>query len=122
MAQIPTVKPAQGRPGLTPPAAPKKRGKTAEQYEADLALYRLAMRRHFAAIAAFNRERCMSLGIRSYVWLAMDVHGTCEVAKKYGGKEFAYDSPPLEGHVGEGRCGSPDWCRCVAKAVVRGFT
>jgi hypothetical protein len=122
MAQVPIVKPSQGRPGLTPPIAPQKHGKIAEQYEVELALYRLAMRRHFTAIAAFNRERCMSLGIRSYVWLAVDVQGTCEVATKHGGKQIAYDSPPLEGHVGEGRCGSPDWCRCVAKAVVPGFT
>ena len=119
--RIPTVKAPPGRPGLTPPAAPKKRGKTPEQYGTELATYRVAMRRHFAAIAAFNRERSVALGIASYKWLAVDVHGTCETAKKNGGKVFAYDKPPPEGHVGEGQCGSPDWCRCVAQAVIPGF-
>jgi hypothetical protein len=104
----PTVKAQPGRPGLTPPAAPQKRGKSAEQYEVELALHHLAMRRHFAAIALFNRERNVALGIKSYTWAALDVHGTCEVAKKNGGKTFAYDTQPPEGHVGESRCGSPD--------------
>lgn len=80
------------------------------------------MRKHFAAIAAFNRERCIALGITSYKWLAMDVHGTCDVAKRNGGKVFAYDNPPKEGHVGEGQCNSLDWCRCIAKSIVPGFS
>ena len=122
MGRLPTVKPPPGRSGLTPPAAPTRRGKTQDQYEVEHALYRLAMRQHVAAIAAFNRDRSMSLGDQGYTWLAVDVHGTCEVAQRNGGKTFAYDTPPPEGHVGEGRCGSPDWCRCVAKPLVRGFS
>jgi hypothetical protein len=119
--RIPTVKAPPGRPGLTPPAAPKKRGKTPEQYAAESAAYRLAMRNHFAAIAAFNRERCVALGIKNYEWIAMDVHGTCDVARKNGGKVFSYTNPPPEGHVCEGLCNSPDWCRCIARSIVPGF-
>jgi hypothetical protein len=33
----------------------------------------------------------------------MDVHGTCDVARKNGGKVFSYTNPPPEGH-------SPDCC------------
>ena len=69
--RIPTVKAPPGRPGLTPPAAPKKRGKKPEQYAAESAAYRLAMRSHFAAIAAFNRDRCIALGIKNYEWIAI---------------------------------------------------
>jgi hypothetical protein len=112
--RIPTIKAPPGRPGLTPPAAPKKRGKTPEQYT--IAAYRLTMRSHFAAIAAFNRERCVALGIENYEWIAMDAHGTCDVARKNGGKVFSYTNPPPEGHVCEGLCNSPDWCRCIARS------
>ena len=62
---IPTVKAPPGRPGLRPPAAPKKRGKSAEQYDGELAAYRGAMRKQFAEIAAFNRQRCIALGLGS---------------------------------------------------------
>jgi hypothetical protein len=119
---IPTVKAPPGRPGLTPPAPPKKRGKTREQWNLEVAAYRSAMRSHFAAIAAFNRERSMAIGITHYEWLAMDVHGTCDVAKRNGGKVFSYDNPPPEGHVGEGQCNSLDWCRCASKPIVLGFS
>ena len=119
--RIPTVKAPPGRPGLTPPAAPKKRGKTPEQYAAKSAAYRLVMRSHFAAIAAFNRERCVAFGIENYEWIAMDVHGTCDVARKNGGKVFSYTNPPPEGHVCEGLCNSPDWCRCIARSIVPAF-
>jgi hypothetical protein len=80
--------------------------------------YRLAMRSHFAAIAAFNRKRCVALGIEHYEWMAMDVHGTCDVARKNGGKVFSYTNPPPDGHVCEGLCNSPDWCRCIARSII----
>ena len=119
---LPTVPNPPGRPGLAPPATPKRRGKTADEYAAEVAAYRLAMRRHVAAIAAFERERHSRFGIRSYRWLACDVHGTCAVAGRYGGKVFDNDKPPPDGHVAEGKCQSPDWCRCVAVAVVEAFS
>jgi hypothetical protein len=118
---LPTVRAPEGYPGLTTPAAPTKRGKTPEQYEADLAIYTQAMRDHFARIAAFNRQRRVAMGLTQYRWLACDVHGTCDVAQRNGGKVFSLVQPPPDGHVGEGRCTSPDWCRCVAVAVVPGF-
>jgi hypothetical protein len=120
--RIPTVKALPGRPGLTLPAAPKKRGKSPEEWEAARAGYRMAIRAHFASIAAFERKRRVALGLTKYQWLAVDVHGCCDVAKKNGGKVFSYLEPPPEGHVGEGQCLSPDWCRCVAKPVVPGFS
>jgi hypothetical protein len=121
LTSIPTVKAPPGYPGLTPPSAPKRRGKTPEQQAIELDNYLRAMRTHVAAIAAFNRERRAALGITSYKWLAMDVYGVCDVAKRNGGKVFSHDRPPKEGHVAEGQCSSPDWCRCVAKAVVPAF-
>lgn len=120
--EIPTVKAHPDRPGLVPPAPPRRRGKTQQELDAELAAYHLAMRKHFAEIAAFNRKRCMALGITSYTWLPADVHNACEVAKRNGGKTFLYDQPPPEGHVGEGACTSPDWCRCIAKPIVPGFS
>jgi hypothetical protein len=105
-----------------PPAAPKKRSKDPEQYEAELTAYRKAMRAHFAEIAAYNRERSMSLGITSYRWVAMDVHGTCDTARRNGGKIFLYTQLPPEGHVCEEQCGSKDWCRCIARPIVAGFS
>jgi hypothetical protein len=122
LAKIPTGKTPPGRSGLTLPATPKKRAKTPEQRAAELAAYRLAMRKHSACVAAIERERRIALGITSYEWVAVDVHGTCEVAKRNDGKVFSYDSPPKEGHVGEGECGSPDYCRCFAAPVVHGFS
>jgi len=121
MNKIPTVAAPPGYPGLTPPAAPKKRGKPPEQYVAELAAYRLAMREYFVGIASFRRKNSVASGITHYIWLAMDVRGTCEVAKRYDGKKFAYDTPPPEGHVGESTCGSQDWCRCIARNYIEGF-
>jgi len=58
-----TVKPPPGRPGLTSPAGSKKRDKAPEQYNAELAAYRSAMRKDIAAISAYDRKRCIGLGI-----------------------------------------------------------
>lgn len=119
--RLPTVKAPPGYPGLKPPAAPKKRGKTAEQYEWEVTTYRKSMRAHFAAIAAFNRKRAVSLGIKTYEWIAIDVHGDCDIARRNGGKIFSYTEPPPEGHVCEGECTSRDWCRCIARSTIAGF-
>jgi hypothetical protein len=119
--RLPTVQTPPGYPGLTPPSAPKKRGKTAQQYGTELAAYRRAMREHFAAIAAFNRKRTMALGIESYEWIATDVHRTCDTARRNGGRSFSYANPPPEDHVCEGQCNSIDWCRCIARPIVAGF-
>jgi hypothetical protein len=62
----------------------------------------------------------MAHGIESYIWRAMDVHGTCSVAKKYDGQTIRCDQAPKEGHVGEGECGSPDYCRCTKIPVIPG--
>ncbi|SRR5258708_4298890 len=119
--RLPTVKARPARPGLTPPAAPKRHDKTAEQYELEVAAYRRSMRAYFAGIAAFNRKRSTSLGIKTYEWVAMDVHGDCAAARRNGGKIFSYTEPPPEGHVCEGQCSSRDWCRCIARPIVAGF-
>jgi len=58
----------------------------------------------------------------TYEWIAIDVHATCEVAKRNGRRVFYYAKPPPEGHVGEGQCTSPDWRRCIARPIVPGFT
>jgi hypothetical protein len=100
------------------PARPKKRGKTAEQYAADVASYNLAMREHFRALAEARRERFIDAGIKRYEWLAMDVHGCCAVAAKNNGQIFSVSDGPPEGHPCEGECGSPDWCRCTPIPVV----
>jgi hypothetical protein len=118
---LPTVKALPGY-ALTPPARPKRGDKTTGEFQADLAAYETAFRAHIAHNAAISRERSMSLGITSYRWVAVDVHGTCEVAARNGGKVFRYDAPPPEGHVGEGQCNSPDWCRCVPRPVIPGFS
>jgi hypothetical protein len=119
--RIPTVKALPGL-WLTPPARPKKGNKTSEEFQADLATYKTAYRRHIAHNAAIRRERSMAMGIESYRWVAVDVHGTCEVAARNNGKVFRYDAPPPDGHPGEGQCGSPDWCRCVPRPVIPGFS
>lgn len=100
------------------PDKPKKRGKPPEQYDVELAAYRDEMRAYFAAMSRAKREKFASLGIKRYEWIAMDVHGRCDVAAKNGGKVFSVTDAPPEGHVGEGECSSPDWCRCTAMPVV----
>jgi hypothetical protein len=119
---VPTVKAPAGYPGLKPPAAPTKRNKTPEQYETEVITYRQSMRSHFAAIAAFNRTRAVAHGIKSYKWVAVDVHGDCDVARRNGGKIFSHTAPPPEGHVCEGECTSKDWCSCIARSVIDGFS
>jgi hypothetical protein len=54
--RLPTVEALVGYPGLTPPAAPKNRNTTPEQYEREVAAYRKSMRLHFAAIATLQDE------------------------------------------------------------------
>lgn len=105
-------------PVVEMPDKPKKRGKPPEQYAAELAAYQREVRAYFAAMALAKREKFASLGIKKYEWLAVDVHGCCHVAAKNGGKVFSVTEAPPEGHVGEGECSSPDWCRCIASPVV----
>ena len=106
---------------LTPPARPKKAGKTVEEYAAAIAAYHTAFRAHIAHNAAIKRKRSMAAGIKNYRWI-VTVSGTaCAVAERNGGKVFAYDKPPPEGHVGEGQCDAADWCRCIPKAIIPGF-
>lgn len=88
-------------------------------YAEQLALYRRSMRKHFAAIATFQRRRSIALGITQYVWMVSAK--PCDIAERNNDKVFSYLDPPPEGHVGEGLCNSLDWCRCMAKAIVKGF-
>jgi len=99
-----------------PPAKPLKRGKPPEQYAAEMADYRAAMRAHFAEIAREKREKAISLGIRDYDWVAA-LPDTCGIAARNDGKRFSYASPPPEGHPCEGECAA-DRCRCAAAPVV----
>lgn len=117
---IPTIKAPPGF-WLTPPTPPKLGSKTDEEFQVDLAAYKVAYRAHIAHNAAIRRKRSMATGIESYRWVAVDVHGSCVIAARNGGKVFLYDTPPPEGHPGEGQCGSPDWCRCFPRAVIPGF-
>lgn len=75
----------------------------------------------FRATAEFNRKRAISAGITHYIWLWP---GTpeCDIGMRNNGKTFSYLHPPPEGHPCEGECHAKDWCRCVAKSVVHGFS
>jgi len=107
---------------MTPvPKRPKKRGVASDIYAEALAQYHTGMRRNFAAIAAFNRERAVRIGITHYVWLGTPGPYDCSVARRNNGKVFSYLVPPSEGHVGECQC-EADWCRCIAKPIVPGFS
>ena len=119
--QMPTVKAAPDRPALTIPARPPRRGRTPEQRETDARDYKQTMRMQFAAQAAYERKRRVALGITHYRWRACDVHGKCDVAARNDGKVFSLTAPLPDGHPAEGRCNSPDWCRCTAAAVIPGF-
>lgn len=101
-----------------PPAKPLKRGKTREQYDTEIATYNAEMRAYLRDLARQKRERAVTLGIKRYEWIAMDVHGCCDVAARNGGMTFSFTEPPPEGHVNEGECSSPDWCRCTAAPIV----
>jgi len=87
---LPTVRAPEGRPMSPPPGRPKKRGVPPAEYEEAMEIYRQGMRRHFAAIATFNRERRMKIGIVKYRWVS--IPGTncenCDIAKKNSGKVF----------------------------------
>ncbi len=65
---VPIVKASAGYPGLRPP-------NRNDFPSADAHLE--AIRRHLAAIAAFNRQKSEQIGIKEYRWLAVDVHGCC---------------------------------------------
>ena len=117
---LPTVKALPGYL-LTPPARPQKAGKTAEEYAAAIAAYYAAFRAHIAHNAAIKRKQSMAAGIKSYRWIVGVPGIVCAVAERNGSRVFAHDKPPPEGHVGEGQCDAPDWCRCVPKAIIPGF-
>jgi hypothetical protein len=74
----------------------------------------------FRATAETNRKRAISADITHYIWLWP---GTpeCDIGMRNNGKTFSYLDPPPEGHPCEGECHAKDWCRCMAKSVVRGF-
>jgi hypothetical protein len=115
-----TVNAASDDPLSKPLRPPKKRGVPPEQYKKGLAAFHQCKHAQIAEIAAFQRKGMMAHEIESYIWRAMDVHGTCSVAKKYDGQTIRCDQAPKEGHVGEGECGSPDYCRCTKIPVIPG--
>jgi len=90
-----------------------------EEYAANLATYREEMRDQFRATARFDRERREAIGFKKYKWRGGE--DGCDIARRNEGRTFSCDKPPKDGHPGEGRCTSEDWCRCYAEAVVPGF-
>lgn len=75
----------------------------------------------FRETAESQRKRAVSVGITHYIWLWP---GTpeCDIGMRNNGKTFSYLDTPPEGHPCEGECHAKDWCRCVAKSVVPGFS
>jgi hypothetical protein len=118
---FPTVKAEPDDPRLvTPPAKPRKRGVDPAIYAANMATYRETWRARTAAIGAYNRERSMRLGVEQYTWIAA-VSEICDIAARNNGKLFRYDTPPPDGHPGEGECHSPGHCLCIARSVIPGL-
>jgi hypothetical protein len=120
--RIPTVPPPLGRPISPPPSCKNLNGLNDAERKQAVETYHKAMRNHFREIAAFNRERCVGLDIPTYKWVAIPNTQPCDVAKRNDGKTFSYLVPPPDGHPREGKCNSADWCRCIAKPIIKGFT
>ena len=114
-----TVRKPKGYPPDKRISSPAGKGLPPKEFERQLRLYRASMRRHFAAIASFNRKRAVESGIAKYVWVVSAE--PCDIAERNNGKTFSYLEPPPEGHVCEGLCNAPDWCRCYARPIVKGF-
>lgn len=102
------------------PTAPTKRGKPPEQYAEELAAFWIEKRAYNAAINVAKREKLQSLGVKQYVWCGFDVFDKCHIAKQNDQKTFSFDSPPPEGHPGEGgECSAPQDCFCFANPVIK---
>ncbi len=118
--RLPTVKAPPGYL-LTPPAKPKREGRTRAEMQPVLEKYHADYRAYLAHNAAIQRRRAVSNGVESYQWVVATPGIPCTVASRNDGRVFRYDTPPPEGHVGEGQCDAPDWCRCIARSVIPGF-
>jgi len=82
---------------------------------------RRRMIENFRATAESHRKRAISAGITHYIWLWPSTP-ECDIGMRNNGKTFSYLDPPPEGHPCEGECHAKDWCRCIAKSVVPGFS
>jgi uncharacterized protein with gpF-like domain len=108
-------------PPVMPQIIPlKKRGRTKDQYTADLAHNQQAMRAFFRETAIYNRKRREALGCPKYTWHASGADD-CDIARRNDGKTFSSSNPPEEGHPGEGLCNSGNVCRCFAAIVIPGI-
>ena len=97
---------------------PVNRGKTPEQFAADLAIYKGKMAAKSAAISEFDAERAVSIGCTSYIWRSSRDEAVCPTCRAHDGKRFSYAKAPKAGHPGAVTCCDQGWCRCTAEAVL----
>lgn len=117
--RLASVSDPRGRLEFRPPLTPKRYDRSVRAYVVDAKEYNKTMRRHFAAIAEYNRKRSMLQGTELYRWCAAPGN-MCDIGAKNTGKIFSYESPPPDGHPCEGKCNSKDWCRCTASPMSTG--
>ncbi len=97
---------------------PKKRGKTAEQYEREYDEYVARVEGKKREIAAFNRAQAVKAGISEYVWKSSKT-AQCDICSRRNGKVYSYNKPTKDGYPGEGTCGNRAlFCHARASPVV----
>lgn len=93
---------------------PKKRGKTPEQFQADLEAFHAELRFNSAASFRLTRKRALSVGSRFYIWRS-DKSDECLTCRSRIGKKFSWNREPEHGHAGLASCCERGWCICYAE-------
>jgi len=114
---VPSIPYPEGWPGNGRISRPKKRGKTAQEYEKEYDEYVVRVEKQKRAIAAFDRAQAIKAGAVKYVWRGLQ-STECGICLKRSGKVYSYDKPTQDGYPGEGSCGNKEFCHAWAKPVI----
>lgn len=96
---------------------PKKRGKTPEEFQADLAKYHSELRRKSEAGFRYSKKRATEAGSRTYIWRSARDGDVCDICRSREGKKFSWYVEPPQGHAGATDCCPGGYCRCYPEPV-----
>lgn len=98
---------------------PRKKGRTEEEFQADLAVYAEKIRVKADASFRLTKRRAESVGSTGYTWRSARDSDVCPDCKERDGKRFKWDVEPKHGHAGVATCCPQGWCRCYPEPIIR---
>lgn len=96
---------------------PRKRGRSEEEFQADLEAFKQDLREKSEASFRLTRRRAVEIGSTHYIWRTAKSSDVCLVCRPREGKKFKWEIEPENGHAGCVTCCPQGWCMCYAEPV-----